>query len=154
MKWLSVAEAAEVLGISQEKIYSDIRSGRTQAIENPRGRKYKVIDVEELKHCYGDFDLPTDYYINDQEERQGFIDARIQEELANLRREKHRLTNDVKKLERNLSTSLDTQNVLIYQLQQLTQSNKILTQIIAVEKGIPIEDIIEQVNLKSDNDVD
>ena len=52
--YLSVAQAADLLGISQETIYNQIQSENLTAIENPdQKRKHKVIALSELTRLYG-----------------------------------------------------------------------------------------------------
>ena len=60
--YLSVAQAADLLGISQETLYKEIQSGNLTAIENPdRKRKHQVIAHSELSRRYGNIYIPDGY---------------------------------------------------------------------------------------------
>ena len=60
--YLSVTQAADLLGVSQENIYKEIQSGNLTATENPdQKRKYKVIAVSELSRLYGNIYIPEGY---------------------------------------------------------------------------------------------
>ena len=57
--YLSVAQAADLLGISQETLYKEIQSKNLTAIENPdRKRKHQVIAHSELSRRYGNIYIP------------------------------------------------------------------------------------------------
>ena len=60
--YLSVVQAADLLGVSQENIYKEIQSGNLTATDNPdRKRKHKVIAVSELSRLYGNVYIPDGY---------------------------------------------------------------------------------------------
>ena len=60
--YLSVAQAADLLGISQETIYKEIQSNNLNAVDNPDNkRKHKVIALSELSRVYGNIYIPEGY---------------------------------------------------------------------------------------------
>ena len=60
--YLSVAQAADLLGISQETLYKEIQSGNLTTTENPdQKRKQKTIAVSELSRLYGTLYIPDGY---------------------------------------------------------------------------------------------
>ena len=70
--YLSIAQAADLLGISQETLYKEIQSKNLTAIENPdKKRKHQVIAHSELSRRYGDIYIPDGYleYSGDKSRR-------------------------------------------------------------------------------------
>ena len=70
--YLSVAQAADLLGISQETLYKEIQSKNLTAIESPdRKRKHQVIAHSELSRRYGNIYIPDGYleYSGDKSSR-------------------------------------------------------------------------------------
>ena len=60
--YLSVAQAADLLGISQETLYKEIQSKNLTATESPdRKRKHQVIAHSELSRRYGNIYIPDGY---------------------------------------------------------------------------------------------
>ena len=53
--YLSVAQAADLLGVSQETLYKEIQARNLTATEHAdKKRKHKVVTVSELSRLYGD----------------------------------------------------------------------------------------------------
>ena len=60
--YLSVAQAADLLGLSQETIYKEIQSNNLNTVDNPDNkRRHKVIAVSELSRVYGNIYIPEGY---------------------------------------------------------------------------------------------
>ena len=60
--YLSVAQAADLLGVSQETLYKEIQSGNFDATKPAdKKRQHKVIAVSELSRLYGNVYIPEGY---------------------------------------------------------------------------------------------
>ena len=85
--YLSVAQASDLLGISQETLYKEIQSGNLTATENPdQKRKHKVIAVSELSRLYGKIYIPDGYLEYSGDKSVDFVRVALRQENERLRR--------------------------------------------------------------------
>ena len=84
--YLSVEQAADLIGISQETIYKEIQSGNLTTIENPNlKRKYQVVAHSELSRLYGNVYIPDGYLKYAGDTSVDFVRGALQYENAQLR---------------------------------------------------------------------
>ena len=103
--YLSVAQAADLLGISQETIYKEIQSNNLNAVDNPdQKRKHKVIALSELSRVYGNIYIPDGYLEYAGDKSVDFVRVALRQENERLRRE----LEDTQKREQNLNAQLTT----------------------------------------------
>ena len=101
--YLSVAQAADLLGISQETIYKEIQSNNLTTVDNPDNkRKYKVIALSELSRLYGNIYIPEGYLEYAGDKSVDFVRVTLRQENQRLRRQ----LEDTQKREQYLSTQL------------------------------------------------
>ena len=85
--YLSVAQAADLLGVSQETIYNQIQSKNLTAIENPdQKRKHKVIALSELSRLYGNIYIPEGYLEYSGDKSVDFVRVALRQENERLRK--------------------------------------------------------------------
>ena len=85
--YLSVAQAADLLGISQETLYKDIKSKNLTAVDNPdRKRKYQVIAHSELSRLYGNVYIPEGYLEYSGDKSVDFVRVTLRQENERLRK--------------------------------------------------------------------
>ena len=101
--YLSVAQAADLLGISQETVYKEIQSNNLTAIDSPDNkRKHKVIAVSELSRLYGNVYIPDGYLEYSGDKSVDFVRVALRQENQRLRRQ----LEDIQKREQDLNTQL------------------------------------------------
>ena len=85
--YLSVAQAADLLGISQETLYKEIQSKNLTAIESPdRKRKHQVIAHSELSRLYGNIYIPDGYLEYSGDKSVDFVRIALRQENQRLRK--------------------------------------------------------------------
>ena len=103
--YLSVAQASDLLGISQETIYKEIQSGNLTTIKNPdQKRKHKVIAVSELARLYGSIYIPEGYLEYSGDKSVDFVRVALRQENERLRR----ALEETQKREQDLNAQLQT----------------------------------------------
>lgn len=103
--YLSVVQAADLLGVSQENIYKEIQSGNLTATENPdRKRKHKVIAVSELSRLYGNVYIPDGYLEYAGDKSVDIVRVALRQENERLRK----ALEETQKREQALNDQLDT----------------------------------------------
>ena len=101
--YLSVEQAADLIGISQENIYKEIHSGNLTTIENPNvKRKHQVIAYSELSRLYGNVYIPDGYLKYTGDTSVDFVRGALQYENAQLRQK----LQDTEKREQHLNDRL------------------------------------------------
>ena len=101
--YLSVAQAADLLGISQETIYKEIQSNNLTAVDSPDNkRKYKVLALSELSRLYGNIYIPEGYLEYSGDKSVDFVRVTLRQENQRLRRQ----LEDTQKREQDLNTQL------------------------------------------------
>lgn len=127
--YLSVAQAADLLGVSQENIYKEIQAGNLAATDNPdQKRKHKVITVSELSRFYGNVYIPDGYleYTGDKS-----VDAvRVAFRQEN------------EKLRKTLEETQKREQALYEQLTTLLQSHKAL-----IEAHVELSKTLDNITL-------
>ena len=112
--YLSVAQAADLLGLSQETIYKEIQSNNLNTVDNPDNkRRHKVIAVSELSRVYGNIYIPEGYLEYAGDKSVDFVRVALRQENERLRQ----ALQDIQKREQNLNDQLTT----------VLQNNKTLT---------------------------
>ena len=100
--YLSVAQAADLLGISQETLYKEIQSNNLTATESTDGtRKHKVIALTELSRLYGDIYIPDGYLEYASDKSVDFVRVALRQENQRLRK----ALEDTQKREQHLNAS-------------------------------------------------
>ena len=85
--YLSVAQAADLLGISQETLYKEIQSKNLTAIESPdKKRKHQVIAHSELSRRYGNIYIPDGYLEYAGDKSVDFVRIALRQENQRLRK--------------------------------------------------------------------
>ena len=119
--YLSVAQAADLLGISQETIYKEIQSNNLTAGEGTDNkRRHKVIALSELSRVYGNIYIPEGYLEYAGDKSVDFVRVALRQENERLRRE----LEDTQKREQNLNTQLTT---VLQNNKTLSETNASLT---------------------------
>ena len=112
--YLSVAQAADLLGISQETIYKEIQSGNLTAIENPdQKRKHKVIALSELTRLYGNIYIPDGYLEYSGDKSVDFVRVALRQENERLRKALQEIQQREQNLNDQLTAALQNQKSLI-----------------------------------------
>ena len=100
--YLSVAQAADLLGISQETIYKEIQSNNLTAVDSPDNkRKHKVIALSELSRLYGNIYIPEGYLEYAGDKSVDFVRVALRQENQRLRT----ALEETQKREQNLNAS-------------------------------------------------
>lgn len=128
--YLSVAQAADLLGVSQENIYKEIQSGNLTATENPdQRRKHKVIAVSELSRLYGNVYIPDGYLEYAGDKSVDIVRVALRQENERLRKALAETQKREHALNEQLATILQNHKTLIEAHADLT---KILDNLTAV----------------------
>lgn len=119
--YLSVAQAADLLGVSQETIYNQIQSKNLNAIENPdQKRKHKVIALSELSRLYGNIYIPEGYLEYSGDKSVDFVRVALRQENERLRK----AFEDTRKREQILNEQL---KIVLENQKNLIDANAALT---------------------------
>ena len=119
--YLSVAQAADLLGISQETLYKQIQSNNLNAIKDPdQKRKHRVIALSELSRVYGNIYIPDGYLEYAGDKSVDFVRVALRQENERLRRE----LEDTQKREQHLNDQLTT---ILQNNKTLSETNASLT---------------------------
>ena len=122
--YLSVSQAADLLGISQETLYKEIQSENLTAIENPdQKRKHKVIALSELTRLYGNIYIPDGYLEYSGDKSVDFVRVALRQENQRLRK----ALEETQQREQNLNTQL---TAAFQNQQSLIETNADLTKTI------------------------
>ncbi|RKU16649.1 hypothetical protein C6500_17245 [Candidatus Poribacteria bacterium] len=129
--YLSVAQAADLLGVSQENIYKEIQSGNLTATDNPdQKRKHKkVIAVSELSRLYGNVYIPDGYLEYAGDKSVDIVRVALRQENERLRKALEETQKREHALNDQLVTILQNHRTLIEAHADLT---KILNNLTAV----------------------
>ena len=126
--YLSVAQAADLLGISQETLYKEIQSNNLTAVENPdQKRKHKAIAVSELSRVYGNIYIPDGYLEYAGDKSVDFVRVALRQENERLRRALAETQQREQSLNTQLTTALQNHQTLIQAHADLTKTLDNLT---------------------------
>ena len=129
--YLSVAQASDLLGISQETLYKEIQSGNLTAVENPdQKRKHKVIAVNELSRFYGDVYIPDGYLEYSGDKSVDFVRVALRQENQRLRKALEEIQHREQTLNNQLQVALQNQKSLISTNADLTKTLDNLTAVL------------------------
>ena len=129
--YLSVAQAADLLGVSQETLYKEIQSNNLTAVENPdQKRKHKVIALSELTRLYGNIYIPDGYLEYAGDKSVDFVRVALRQENERLRKALEETQNREQHLNTQLQTALDNQKSLIDTNAALTKTLDNLTSVL------------------------
>ena len=132
--YLSVAQAADLLDVSQENIYKEIQAGNLTATENPdQKRKHKVIAVSELSRLYGNIYIPDGYLEYAGDKSVDIVRVALRQENERLRKALEDTQKREAALNDQLATVLQNHRTLIEAHADLT---KILENLTTVLKKI------------------
>jgi len=126
--YLSVAQAADLLGISQETLYKEIQAKNLTAVENPdRKRKHQVIAHSELSRLYGNVYIPDGYLEYAGDKSVDFVRVALRQENERLRKALEDTQKREQILNDQLATALQNQKTLIEAHAELTKTLDNLT---------------------------
>ena len=126
--YLSVAQAADLLGISQETVYNQIQSNNLTAIESPdQKRKHKVIALSELSRLYGDIYIPDGYLEYSGDKSVDFVRVALRQENERLRKALEETQERERNLNAQLTSALQNHEKLIDANADLTKTLNNLT---------------------------
>ena len=129
--YLSVAQAADLLGISQETLYKQIQSNNLNAIKDPdQKRKHKVIALSELSRLYGNIYIPEGYLEYAGDKSVDFLRVALRQENERLRRELEESQKRQQDLNSQLTTALENNKTLIETNADLTKTLNNLTSVL------------------------
>ena len=129
--YLSVAQAADLLGISQETLYKEIQSENLTAIENPdQKRKHKVIALSELTRLYGNIYIPDGYLEYAGDKSVDFVRVALRQENERLRKALEETQQREQNLNDQLTASFQNQKSLIETNADLTKTIENLTAVL------------------------
>ena len=129
--YLSVAQAADLLGISQETIYKEIQSGNLNAIESPdQKRKHKVIALSELSRLYGNIYIPDGYLEYSGDKSVDFVRVALRQENERLRKALEETQQREQNLNTQLTAALQNQQSLIETNADLAKTIENLTAVL------------------------
>lgn len=129
--YLSVAQAADLLGISQETLYKEIQSKNLTAIENPDSkRKHKVIALSELSRLYGNVYIPDGYLEYAGDKSVDFVRVALRQENERLRKALEETQKREQNLNHQLTAALQNQKDLIDTNANLTKTIDNLTAVL------------------------
>ena len=121
--YLSVTQAADLLGVSQENIYKEIQAGNLTATENPdQKRKHKVIAVSELSRLYGNVYIPDGYLEYAGDKSVDIVRVALRQENQRLRKALEETQKREQALNDQLATILQNHQTLIEAHAQLTKT--------------------------------
>ena len=120
--YLSVTQAADLLGVSQENIYKEIQSGNLTATENPdQKRKHKVIAVSDLSRLYGNVYIPDGYLEYAGDKSVDIVRVTLRQENERLRKVLEETQKREQALNEQLATILQNHKTLIEAHADLTR---------------------------------
>ena len=129
--YLSVAQAADLLGISQETLYKEIQSKNLTAVENPdRKRKHQVIAHSELSRLYGNVYIPEGYLEYSGDKSVDFVRVTLRQENERLRKALEDTQKREQSLNDQLTAALQNQKTLIEAHAELTKTLDNLTTVL------------------------
>ena len=129
--YLSVAQAADLLGISQETLYKEIQSKNLTAIESPdRKRKHQVIAISELSRRYGNIYIPDGYLEYSGDKSVDFVRIALRQENQRLRKALEETQTREQNLNEQLKTALQNHKTLIQTHADLTKTIDNLTAVL------------------------
>ena len=129
--YLSVAQAADLLGISQETLYKEIQSKNLTAVENPDSkRKHKVIALSELSRLYGNVYIPDGYLEYSGDKSVDFVRVALRQENERLRKTLEETQKREQNLNNQLTTALENHKTLIEAHADLTRTLDNLTSVL------------------------
>ena len=126
--YLSVAQAADLLGISQETLYKQIQSNNLNAIKDPdQKRKHKVIALSELSRLYGNIYIPEGYLEYAGDKSVDFLRVAFRQENERLRKALEESQKRQQDLNYQLIAALENNKTLIETNADLTKTLNNLT---------------------------
>ncbi len=129
--YLSVSQASDLLGISQETLYKEIQNGNLIATENPdQKRKHKVIAITELSRLYGSIYIPDGYLEYSGDKSIDFVRVALRQENERLRKVLAETQKREQDLNDQLITALQNQKNLIQAHADLTKTLDNLTAVL------------------------
>ena len=129
--YLSVAQASDLLGISQETLYKEIQSKNLTTIENPdQKRKHKVIAVSELSRLYGNIYIPEGYLEYSGDKSVDFVRVALRQENERLRQALEETQKREQNLNDQLAAALQNHKTLIEAHAALTKTLGNLTTVL------------------------
>ena len=129
--YLSVAQASDLLGISQETLYKEIQNGNLTATENPdQKRKHKVIAVSELSRLYGNIHIPDGYLEYSGDRSVDFVRVALRQENERLRQALEETQKREQDLNTQLAAALQNHKTLIEAHAELTKTLDNLTTVL------------------------
>ena len=112
--YLSIAQAADLLGVSQETLYKEIQSGNLTAIESlDQKRRHKVIALSELSRFYGNVYIPDGYLEYAGDRSVDFVRVALRQENQRLRNALEEIQKRQQNLKDQLSAALQVQKTLM-----------------------------------------
>lgn len=129
--YLSVAQAADLLGISQETLYKEIQAKNLTAVANPdRKRKHQVIAHSELSRLYGNVYIPDGYLEYAGDKSVDFVRVALRQENERLRKALEDTQKREQSLNDQLAAALQNQKTLIEAHAELTKTLDNLTSVL------------------------
>ena len=129
--YLSVAQASDLLGISQETLYKEIQSTNLTAVESPdQKRKHKVIAVSELSRVYGNIYIPEGYLEYSGDKSVDFVRVTLRQENERLRKALEETRQREQNLNDQLTAALQNHKTLIEAHAALTKTLDNLTTVL------------------------
>ena len=129
--YLSVTQAADLLGVSQETIYKEIQSGNLTATESPdQKRKHKVIAVSELSRLYGNVYIPDGYLEYAGDKSVDIVRVALRQENEGLRKDLEETQKREQALNEQLAIILQNHKTLTEAHAQLTKTLDNLTSVL------------------------
>ena len=129
--YLSVAQAADLLGISQETLYKEIQSNNLTAVDSPDNkRKHKVIALSELSRLYGNIYIPEGYLEYAGDKSVDFVRVALRQENQRLRNALEETQKREQNLNAQLQTALENHQTLIQAHAALTKTLDNLTSVL------------------------
>ena len=129
--YLSVAQAADLLGISQETLYKQIQSNNLNAIKDPdQKRKHKVIALSELSRLYGNIYIPEGYLEYAGDKSVDFLRVAFRQENERLRKALEESQKRQQDLNYQLTAALENNKTLIETNADLTKTLNNLTSVL------------------------
>ena len=129
--YLSVAQAADLLGVSQETLYKEIKAKNLTAVENPdKKRKHQVIAHSELSRLYGNVYIPDGYLEYSGDKSVDFVRITLRQENERLRKALEDTQKREQELSDQLAASLQNQKTLIEAHAELTKTLDNLTTVL------------------------
>ena len=112
--YLSVSQAADLLGVSQETLYKEIQSGNLTTTEHAdKKRKHKVITVSELSRLYGNVYIPEGYLEYAGDRSVDIVRVSLRQENQRLRKDLEETQKREQNLNAQFTTTLENQKSLI-----------------------------------------